>query len=979
MGHPSLSPLVGRDAEVETLRRVLSASRPGEPHLVLVEGEAGIGKSRLVEEAMAYLPADTVVLRAGCSSLGFREIPWAPVTQVLGDLHRSLGPAAFARAADPFARRIASLVPAQAEEPPDGHEYSPGQLYAAVAHVLLRAAASNPTVVVVEDVHWADRASWAALEHLVGSAREQPIAFLLTRRDPDPEAPAGAELADLVHARRPTWIRLERLPPADVALLLEHLQGTATSARLADWVSSLSGGVPFLVEELVAAGVDGRNGIAASDLVERVPGLRLDPLGPTARAVVDAASLAVGLPTAHDLLHASGVAEAGLDGALTEVLGRGVLERRDGALGFRHALVREAALERLMPHAATQLHARWADVLAPRTDLASVTARAQHLLRADRPAMAVDACLMAAELARRSSAFPAQTAMLKHAADLWTVVPNAAELTGRTLGEVLSDAADASFRGASDTDETVALIDRARAAWGSNGPEEVAAWLGVLWIMCQGGTGQSISDKLRLVGAIPAVPTSRRRVSACTMAAEWLCEAARPEDAEQYAIEAVAGAQALNDDSLESEALIRLAGAQGRRGDLDAALVTMRRARSLAERSGDLWTLALQAVFEGGLLCNAGQLQDASVVYGDALARLGGSRPGALPFAWAMVSLNLAETWIDLGRWDEAATLLDRVLSEGRIHDRSLVYAKEVRARLRLWRDGATEADESLPDFQHVVPDLENTELQDVVAAQRLLIDRLAELGDLPSARAVLLLLTHVNGVEQKPDNLYPALLAAARLEADAAHGLVDDPEPRARDDVIRSIRSALDQLVTVADLHRAYSAHIRAELARAERSDDSAGWASVVDLWRSTSTPRSLALALLRLAEAAASEEQRREARRALVEAMDVATRLGAQPLLRDGRLLAARAGVRLPIVAQQRRAGTSLELTTRELDVLRLVASGESNATIAEHLFISPKTVSVHLVHINEKLGVGSRTAAVAEAQARGLFTVDSGTPRS
>ena len=512
MGHPTVSPLVGRDAELKTLRRVLAGSRLGEPHVVLVEGEAGIGKSRLVREATTDLPADTVVLTGACSGLAHREIPWAPVTQVLTDLHQRVGPAEFTDLAGPFAGSLAPLVPALLS-PAGAAVPSPGRVYAGLSHLLLGATDVAPTVVVVEDLHWADSASLGALEHLAAAARDQPIALLLTVRDGDGDPTAVHRLEDLWHARRPTRISLPRLDEDEVGVLVERLNGSTPPPGFTARVAAMSGGVPLLVEELVSSGVSESDLPAASDLVDRVAGVRMAPLDADAQRVVDAASVAFAPPTPRDLMQASGLAGAAFDSALAQALDRGALQRGEGRISFRHALVRQAVAERLFPAAEADLHLRWASVLATRTELESSTARAQHLLLADRPEDALPACLQAAEQAQRASAFPAQATLLVHVADLWPRAPDAAAASGLTLGEVLADAADASFRGADDTDRTAELIRRARACTGAEAPRDGLAWLGLLWMMCRPSSGLArfLTDD-RLVGASAAEqsPTSSR-------------------------------------------------------------------------------------------------------------------------------------------------------------------------------------------------------------------------------------------------------------------------------------------------------------------------------------------------------------------------------------------------------------------------------------------------------------------------------------
>src|SRR5262249_47022101 len=158
-------------------------------------------------------------------------------------------------------------------------------------------------------------------------------------------------------------------------------------------------------------------------------------------------------------------------------------------------------------------------------------------------------------------------------------------------------------------------------------------------------------------------------------------------------------------------------------------------------------------------------------------------------------------------------------------------------------------------------------------------------------------------------------------------------------------------------------------DLALAQRSDSAGAWVEVCDGWRRLGHVRNLGAAAYRLAGALLREGDKPGASTALTEAWEIAARMGAGPLRDSAVRLSRRA--RVPIkpsdgrgVESGRAAGRLAQLTDRELEVLRHVASGKSNAEIATTLFMSPKTVSVHVSHILAKLDATSRTQATAVA---------------
>jgi DNA-binding CsgD family transcriptional regulator len=186
--------------------------------------------------------------------------------------------------------------------------------------------------------------------------------------------------------------------------------------------------------------------------------------------------------------------------------------------------------------------------------------------------------------------------------------------------------------------------------------------------------------------------------------------------------------------------------------------------------------------------------------------------------------------------------------------------------------------------------------------------------------------------------------------------------------DVIPSPLAGWESLTAAAPADRAYRAMALAETA--DGPESVGNWESTVGLWREAGEPFPLAQALLRLGAALVAANDRGQAADVLAEAAAIADGLGAAPLAAEVESLARRA--RLPLrAALAGAAGVGLpKLTQREVDVLRLVAEGHSNSVIATELFISPKTVSVHVTNLLAKLGVANRREAAAIAYRAGLL---------
>ena len=196
--------MVGRDAELAELRRLVAGASRGRPGLTFVTGDAGIGKTRLVEALVSEVDGrSTLVLRGHWMVEATRDVPLAPFVEALGDLRRCLGDDELELLVRPWAGPLSRLVPALAAGTGDATgEPSRAQMIAAVVEVLRRAAGSRPVLLVLEDGHWADESSRFLLDYLARSLRDERLVVIVTMRSDDPGFERSGELlANLATSR----------------------------------------------------------------------------------------------------------------------------------------------------------------------------------------------------------------------------------------------------------------------------------------------------------------------------------------------------------------------------------------------------------------------------------------------------------------------------------------------------------------------------------------------------------------------------------------------------------------------------------------------------------------------------------------------------------------------------------------------------------------------------------------------------------
>jgi DNA-binding CsgD family transcriptional regulator len=423
----------------------------------------------------------------------------------------------------------------------------------------------------------------------------------------------------------------------------------------------------------------------------------------------------------------------------------------------------------------------------------------------------------------------------------------------------------------------------------------------------------------------------------------------------QYAVEA---ARRANLPQVEANAGITLGYARAHLGDREAGVVAVRAAIELALARHEV-VIALRGYINLSDLLEALGRSAESVQAAEAGLALA-QRFGLRRTLGTYLLGNLAESLLHLGEWDRTEALLDAALAaspEG-VFEAS---AQIIRAELALLSGDMERCAAALDRTRALFVDLDDQFAQPLAGLDA---ERHRAAGDYERARAIAAPWLGADGELLSLRYVWPLLWTAIRSEVERVGAGVG---AGAVDPVLVELAGSLAAHTVPAAAYQALSA---AEL---QRLDGTADWASAVAEWRQLQWPWPLAYTLMRQAEQRLAAGSRAEGRAALEEAFAVATRLGARPLLAEIEQLANRSRLELGAdpAAGDGDALARLGLTTREREVLLLLASGRSNPEIARDLFISPKTASVHVSNILAKLGVTSRVQAAGLVHRLGLRT--------
>jgi DNA-binding CsgD family transcriptional regulator len=948
---PRVSALVARERELASLLVVIRDACEGNGGLALVAGEAGVGKTRLVHEATARTGA--LVLNAGASPEGTPA--YGPLVDALR-AYRRLKPQGLEDGG--WLHPSLRLLMPELGVPPAS--VAPAALLQALREGFQAIAEHGPAIAVLDDLQWADETTLVdVLPALAESLERAPLLIIgIYRND---EVPRGHPLRRLRRdLRRMGRLRELALSPFDAAgtaaLAGEVLDGTLAPS-LAAALHERTEGVPFFVEELaVALAASGRlrvgergvelaagEPVPLPDTVRDAVLLHAASLSEDARGLLEVAAIAgisFSLPLLIDL-----AGEAGLDEALDAGI---IVEHEAGLASFRHALTREALYKDVPWARRRELHRRQADQLARRG--ASPVLLAEHWLAAhdDRALPALLAVLQehAAVHAYRDALRAGRRAL-----ELW---PEAEDESGRlTLLHEMGRCAQLSGELGDAIVAWREVADGRRLASDLRGLAEVNRLLATAYHL-QGAPERALDARRESALAFVKAGFSAEA------AVELLASAAHLDSAGRLgaALAAVAEATAHAQQAGRRDLLVRALAIEGtvtaKLGRLEDGLASARAALALA-LAEDQTAVAIDAYQHlANVLENAADLNAAENVYRTAYSycEARGDRVGS-----QVCLICIAFILFQTGKWDECVALDQQILASPDAPLGVRLAAKQHLAFVAALRGDARRARRLLDESAGYG---ERNERERWVIWEVLAHVWVHDLsGDSAGAVERCRFLLARFGESESRHYPIPALRFATTYLA--THGAERDA---------RACAAALSELaVHTSSLEgTAALAHALGEVSLLDGEAERAAqhFAKAVELLRELNLPFDAAHTSVRGGVALAAAGRHDEGVNMLVSAYRTARRIGARPLASQAAEALARLGE--PVERRLgRKAAAALggpTLSRRELEVMRLIASGRTNREIAREFFVSPRTVDMHVRNIFAKLGCRSRAEATRKA---------------
>ncbi|WP_277949926.1 ATP-binding protein [Bailinhaonella thermotolerans] len=948
----AISPVfVGREAELSVLDETFERACEEGAAAVLLGGEAGVGKTRAIGRfAEAATTRDALVLTGNCVELSTEGLAYAPFTAALRQLVRDVGVEDVAALLPEGASRdLARLLPEFGRPDDDGEtDTARARLFEQMLTLLERLAEKRPVVLVIEDVHWADRSSRDLIVFLTRNLRTAPVMLIASFRSDElhrahPLRPVLAELGRLDTVVR---VDLPRLSRDEVAQQMAAILERAPARSQVDSVYSRSEGIPLFVEALMEADED----CLPASLQDLIIG-SIEKLPEPAQHVLRHVSAAKSSKVGHRLLAAvTGLAGPDLDNALRAAVTANVLVADAEGYAFRHALMREAVHDELLPGERARLHARFAEEIAKDRSLVphgrGSIEIAHHWYHARNDERALVSAWEAAEKAAHALAYNEQVQLLERVLELWEKVPDAAERLNVDHTAVVLEALEAAFavgeveQGLKFAKGALAELDPERD------PERVAqALVRRATLRSFKGRPGELEDLRRAESLVPE-PTPPRAFVLSRLSTFLFLASKDIEEGQALNDEALRIARAHGDRQLEAELRINEALAESYLGDLEASLRILREVQAIA-LANDFHRATLRAMLNmTDALNHLGRSEEAIALGEEAVALA--RRYGRFRHQGVWLLGNIAEAYDALGRWDEALELTRSALAT--------VPMRAVRGHMHLLqadialKRGDDETAERILQEVGTVLGKADSAAQEIIPHARMQITLHLLRRELDAALEIAREVLSIPHLTAKAALTWPLLLVSERA-CDVAG---DHP-------AVPAVRERI--------AHLAPRMFIQGPAAEAYRLHHAGAHDEAAAAWEAMKRPYPQAKSLLAAAATAARAGDREGVLVRLRAACRLAEPLRARPLLDEIEDLARRTGVTLADPEGADRADR-FGLTPRELEVLRLVTEGRTNREIAEELFISAKTASVHVSNILTKLGVSTRVEAAAAAHRGRLF---------
>ncbi len=969
------SPLIGRAEELARLSALAQGVRKGGAQLVLLSGEAGIGKSRLVAEFVARLDEAGWGCHVGhCIEYADRSLPFGPIVNVLRSLlldnldevdelvghHRG---------------DLSSLLPELGGDDTRSGSRSGDvdRVFDAISMTLTEASRRRPVAVVVEDIHWSDAATRDLLGSLVHSLGTAGVLLVATERSG--AAPRGHPLRIWLAEQRRfpnvTSLVLGGLSQGELAEQATGILGHVPDDALVEDLFVRTGGNPYFAHELVVAHRDGIETLPSS-LAEFLTS-RIERLAEDERAVLQAVAVAGGA-VSHTMLAAM-LPDLSIGPIVRSLYDASILVIDGSDYTFWHALLRAAILRDLLPFESQDLHRRAAEAItndpshgSSPSELANL---ALHWGEADDPDRSLEAAVEAADACAAVAAYETAAEMALQAIRAWPLADRPEERTGRSRDHLFLQAAEwlaGCYRGA----EAVELLTAALAGWAADLPAGRRALVLARVAPIEFHLGhpteaaELLAEAARLVAdeRSPEAAQVHHRISKQALADGRIHPAL---DAAERAID-IAGVH--GPTVVLVEALTTKALAIGVTGDLETGVGLAREARQLALAEGLVSQVA--NTYRTEMLIHHFRR-------GRTEACLDASRQG-LAYAdrhcgprWrAEFRHDLCDGYTEAGRLNDAKPLLDQLLAS-RVDDLRRLTVLQVAGLHALCTGSLDEAENYLVDATRIAERYESAQetghqarLLAELARRRSQLDEAVELIDKAlklQADSDNLTYTRESIVEK-----VRIVKAGVDLGRDDTSGMLAD---------VTALVRAFDGS---GEANAAFRSLMELELASIHGPVDLDAAAVTIRLLESSGFRYEAAqVRLLCIERLIGSGVDRARLGSEIGELYEIATTHGMVWIA--GRVAslarAARIEVHTPEQLQlpappEPEAAYPHGLTEREVEVLSLVAQGLTNKAIGKRLYVSPRTVSTHVSNLLAKLGAHNRGEAAAAYHRLGLDAV-------